>query len=88
MKSKSSDNSQISALLIERLMYKYPDSVYLLDDYSNITMGIPVDEHQAYITIDVHHDYAVVQGDVYVDEIAGVAHAIQIEVDEIYKCYV
>lgn len=88
MKSKSSDNSQISALLIERLMYKYPDSVYVVDDYDNITMGIPVEDYQAYVNIDVYDDYALVQADVYVDEIAGVAHAIQIEVDEIYKCYV
>jgi hypothetical protein len=85
--SKSSDITQTRALLLERLLPKYPYSVH--DTVNNdIHFRTDVDGQQVDLIISLYGTVGVVQYDSY-DELTGmIGKEIQKEVDDIYLHYV
>jgi hypothetical protein len=85
--SKSSDITQTRALLLERLLPKYPYSVH--DTVNNdIHFRTDVDGQQVELIISLYSTLGVVQADGYDELTDRVGKEIQKEVDDIYLHYV
>lgn len=85
--SKSSDITQTRALLLERLLPKYPYSVH--DTVNNeIYFRTDVDGQQIDLIISLYGTVGVVQAEGYDELTDRVGKEIQKEVDDIYLHYV
>ena len=85
--SKSSDITQTRALLLERLLPKYPHSVH--DTVNNdIHFRTDVDGQQVDLIISLYGTVGVVQYEGYDELTDTIGKEIQKEVDDIYLHYV
>ena len=85
--SKSTDITQTRALLLERLLHKYPHTVYDTED-NDIRFRTDIDGQQIDLTISLYNGLGVVTAGGYDDLHNRVVLDIQKEVDDIYKSYV
>ena len=85
--SKSTDITQTRALLLERLLHKYPHTVHDTED-NDIRFRTDIDGQQIDLTISLYNGLGVVTAVGYDDLHNRVVLDIQKEVDDIYKSYV
>ena len=85
--SKSTDITQTRALLLERLLHKYPHTIHDTED-NDIRFRTDIDGQQIDLTISLYNGLGVVTAGGYDDLHNRVVLDIQKEVDDIYKSYV